>query len=109
MATQRGVSISVKMIATSLLLVLSIVGLLGYTSTYYSRKAFDDAAHRLSEAYDSALESRAQVMTQTMAETVRPALIQNDWSNLKTLVPESAKSDSDVVALYIIADTSIVA
>ena len=109
MASKRGSSISVKMILTSVSLITLVVGLLGSISVIYSRRTFDEAAHRLSEAYDSALEARAQTLTQTMVESARAALIQSDYSSLQTFVPEAAKTDSDVAALYVITDNGFVA
>ena len=109
MASKRGSSISVKMILTSVSLITLVVGLLGSISVIYSRRTFDEAAHRLSEAYDSALEARAQTLTQTMVESARAAIIQSDYSSLQTFVPEAAKTDSDVAALYVITDNGFVA
>ena len=97
------------MIVTSVTLITLVVGLLGSISVIYSRRTFDEAARRLSEAYDSALESRAQTLTQTMVESARAALIQSDYSSLQTFVPEAAKTDSDVAALYVITDNGFVA
>lgn len=109
MPSQRGASISVKMISTTLVLIMFITALLGLTSTYYGRRAFDEAAQKLSEAYDSALGARAQTLTAAMSESARAALIQSDYSSLKTFVPKAAKTDPDVTALYVISDTGYVA
>lgn len=109
MASQRGFSISLKMILTSILLIMLIVGLLGATSIYTSRRTFDEAALRLQEAYDSALGTRAKTLTQAMGESVRTALIQSDLSSLQTFLPDAAKTDRDIVALYVIADNGYVA
>ena len=74
MSSQRGVSISTKMISTSLLLIGLITGLLGTSSVYYGRRAFDQAAQKLSESYDSAIGARAQTLTAAMSESARAAL-----------------------------------
>lgn len=109
MSSQRGVSISTKMISTSLLLIGLITGLLGTSSVYYGRRAFDQAAQKLSESYDSAIGARAQTLTAAMSESARAALMQNDFGSLKAFVPKAAKSDPDVRALYVISDTGYVA
>jgi len=109
MSSQRGVSISVKMISTTLVLIILITGLLGTSSVYYGRRAFDEAAQKLSESYDSALGARAQTLTAAMSESARAALMQSDYSSLKAFVPKAAKSDPDVRALYVISDTGYVA
>ena len=44
-----------------------------------------------------------------MVESARAALIQSDYSSLQTFVPEAAKTDSDVAALYVITDNGFVA
>lgn len=97
------------MILTSIVLILLIVGLLGSTSIYYSGRTFDDAAQRLSSAYNSALETRAETQTLTMAESARTALMQNDYSSLQEFVPQAAKIDKEIVALYVVTDTGFVA
>lgn len=102
-------SISLKMILTSLILILLIVGLLGSTSIYYSRRTFDEAAERLSAAYNSALETRAETQTLTVAESARTALMQTDYSSLQNFVPQAAKIDRDIVALYVITDNGLIA
>jgi sigma-B regulation protein RsbU (phosphoserine phosphatase) len=109
MATRRGISISLKLIATSIVLILLIVGMLGAISVVSSRRSFDEAATRLQEAYDSALGTRTKTLTQAMTESVRTALIQSDYSSLHTFVPEAAKTDRDIVALYVITDNGYVA
>jgi serine phosphatase RsbU (regulator of sigma subunit) len=109
MATQRGASISTKMIFTSIVLILFIIGLLGATSIYYSRRSFDDAAMRLSEAYNSALDTRAETQTLTIVESARTALMQTDYSSLQNFVPQAAKIDRDIVAIYVITDNGFVA
>jgi phosphoserine phosphatase RsbU/P len=98
-----------KMILTSLILILLIVGLLGSTSIYYSRRTFDEAAERLSAAYNSALETRAETQTLTVAESARTALMQTDYSSLQNFVPQAAKIDRDIVALYVITDNGLIA
>jgi hypothetical protein len=44
-----------------------------------------------------------------MSESARAALMQSDYSSLKTFVPKAAKTDPDVKALYVISDTGYVA
>jgi serine phosphatase RsbU (regulator of sigma subunit) len=109
MAIQRGASISTKMIFTSIVLILFIIGLLGATSIYYSRRSFDDAALRLSEAYNSALDTRAETQTLTIVESARTALMQTDYTSLQNFVPQAAKIDRDIVAIYVITDNGMVA
>ncbi len=109
MATRRGASISQKMILTSTALVLVLIGMSGAISALNTRRIFDDAAGQLAELHTSSLKRRGEVQTGTMVETARTALMQSDYSTLKTFVPAAAKNDTSVVAIYIVADTGIVA
>ncbi len=97
------------MILTSVVLILAIISLLGATSIYYSRRSFDEAAIRLSDAYNSALDTRAETQTLTIVETARTALIQTDYSSLQNFVPQAAKIDHDIIALYVITDNGMIA
>lgn len=109
MATQRGASISTKLILTSIVLILLIIGLLGTTSIFYSQRAFTEAGRRLSEAYNSALDTRAEAQTLTIVESARTALMQTDYSSLQNFVPQAAKIDRDIIAIYVITDNGFVA
>jgi serine phosphatase RsbU (regulator of sigma subunit) len=108
MATRRGASISQKMILTSTILILVLVSLSGVISALNTRRIFDDAAAQLAEIHTTALKRRGEVQMLTMVETVRTALMQNDYSTLKTFVPAAANNDKTVVAIYVVADTGIV-
>lgn len=109
MATKRGASISLKMILTSIALVSVIVTFSSLFSALSTRRVFDEAARRLSEAHTAALQQRGRVQTLTLVETARNALMQSDYSMLKDFVPAAAKNDSDVLAIYVVADTGFVA
>lgn len=110
MATQRGASISLKMILTSIALVSVIVIFSSLFSALSTRRVFDEAARRLADAHTTALQQRGRVQTLTLVETARNALMQSDYSMLKDFVPAAAKNDSDVLAIYVVvADTGFVA
>ena len=109
MAQKRGASISLKLILTSIALVSAIVTFSSLSSTLNTRRYFDEAAQRLADAHTTALQQRGRVQTLTLVETARNALMQNDYSMLKDFVPAAAKNDPDVLAIYVVADTGIVA
>lgn len=97
------------MIVTTIVLILFIVGLLGAASVFYIRRSFDEAASKLEEAYNSALDTRAETQTLTMVESARTALMQTDYSSLQNFVPKAATIDKDIVAIYVITDNGFVA
>lgn len=108
MAPRRSASISLKMILTSTALVLVVVSLSGAVSALYTRRIFDESAARLRAVLTEAIERRGLSLVLTLAETARTALIQNDYGTLKSVVPQAARKNPDVLAIYIVADTGVV-
>jgi serine phosphatase RsbU (regulator of sigma subunit) len=108
MAPRRSASISLKMILTSTALVLVVVSLSGAVSALYTRRIFDESAGRLRAVLTEAIERRGLSLVLTLAETARTALIQNDYGTLKSVVPQAARKNPDVLAIYIVADTGVV-
>jgi serine phosphatase RsbU (regulator of sigma subunit) len=108
MATRRTASLSLKMILTSTALVLVIVSLSGALSALTTRRIFDEYASRLASIQSDAIQKRGLLQMATLGETTRTLLMQSDYGTLGAVVPEAAKKDPDVVAIYVVADTGIV-
>ena len=109
MSTQSGVSIGIKLILTIIVLVMLVVGLLGTTSIYYSRQAFDKTTEQMRSDKESAIEKITETLTLTLVESARTALMQSDYSSLQTFVPEAAKIDREIAEVYVITDNGFIA
>jgi len=101
MEKRRGASISVKMIATSTLLILIIVAMFGALNVLNTGRVFDEQATRQSEAFKTGLKKRGDVQTKTLVQASRNAILQSDYSTLQGFVPETAKDDPDVAYVFV--------
>src|SRR3954462_3270633 len=75
MAARGGLSLSVKMIVTTtLLIVVTVVGS-GVLNVMNVRRAFDDAAQRQIEVFQSGREMLGEFGTPLFSQAVKPLLI----------------------------------
>jgi serine phosphatase RsbU (regulator of sigma subunit) len=93
---RRGASISVKMIATSTLLILVIVALFGMLNVVNTGHVFDEQAQRSKEAFVASLQRRGQAQAKDLVQASKVAILSNDFGTLQTFVPEIAKDDPEV-------------
>ncbi len=101
MEKRRGASISVKMIATSTLLILMIVALFGILNVVNTSRVFEEQGQHQREAFVTALKKRGSVQTKDLAQAASNAIVQNDYANLGNFVPEIAKDDPEVAYVYV--------
>lgn len=101
MEKRRGASISVKMIATSTLLVLVIVALFGILNVVNTGRVFDEQASRQKEAFVSALQKRGSVQTRDLVQSSRVAVLTNDWTTLQDFIPGIASEDPEVEWVWV--------
>jgi serine phosphatase RsbU (regulator of sigma subunit) len=101
MDKRRGASISVKMIATSTLLILVIVALFGILNVFATGRTFDEQAQRQRESFVSSLQKRGSVQTKDLVQACRNAIVQNDFTTLQGFVPDIAKDDPEVAYVYV--------
>jgi serine phosphatase RsbU (regulator of sigma subunit) len=101
MEKRRGASISVKMIATSTLLILMIVALFGILNIVNTSRVFDEQALRQSDAFKTSLQKRGTVQTKDLVQASRTAIVQNDFTTLQGFVPDIAKDDPEVAYVYV--------
>jgi serine phosphatase RsbU (regulator of sigma subunit) len=101
MEKRRGASISVKMIATSTLLILIIVALFGILNVVNTGRTFDEQAGRQKETFVSQLQKRGQAQAKDLVQASKNALVQNDTVTLQAFVPEIAKDDPEVEWVWV--------
>jgi serine phosphatase RsbU (regulator of sigma subunit) len=105
MEKRRGASISVKMIATSTLLILVVVALFGVMTVVNTGRVFDEQAGRQRDSYTQALQKRGAVQTRDLVEASLTAVSNNDYNTLQKFLPNIAKDDPEVEWVFI-SDTS---
>jgi serine phosphatase RsbU (regulator of sigma subunit) len=101
MEKRRGASISVKMIATSTLLILMIVALFGILNIVNTSRVFEEQGQRQRESFVAALQKRGSVQTRDLVQASRNAILQNDFTTLQNFVPDIAKGDVEVAYVYV--------
>jgi serine phosphatase RsbU (regulator of sigma subunit)/HAMP domain-containing protein len=105
MEKRRGASISVKMIATSTLLILIIVALFGILSVVNTGRVFDEQARQLSESVEASLQRRGVAQAKDLVQASKTAILNNDFTTLQTFVPEIAKDDAEVAYVFVTDET----
>jgi serine phosphatase RsbU (regulator of sigma subunit) len=108
MEKRRGASISVKMIATSTLLILGVVALFGILNIVNTSKVFDEQAQRQRDSFVAALQKRGSVQTKDLVQASRNAILQNDFTTLANFVPDIAKEDPEVAYVYVASADGLV-
>jgi serine phosphatase RsbU (regulator of sigma subunit) len=98
---RRGASISVKMIATSTLLILIIVALFGILNVVNTGRVFDEQARLQRDTILAGLQKRGSVQTRDLVQASRSALLQNDFTTLASFVPDIAAGDPEVAYVYV--------
>jgi serine phosphatase RsbU (regulator of sigma subunit) len=101
MEKRRGASISVKMIATSTLLILVIVALFGILNVVNTSQVFEEQGRHQRDAFVTALQKRGSVQTKDLVQASRNAILQSDYTTLQNFVPEIAKDDAEVAYVYV--------
>jgi serine phosphatase RsbU (regulator of sigma subunit) len=110
MEKRRGASISVKMIATSTLLILTIVALFGILNIVNTSRVFEEQSQRQRESFVAALQKRGSVQTRDLVQASRNAILQNDFTTLQNFVPDIAQGDVEVAYVYVAsADGTVIA
>jgi serine phosphatase RsbU (regulator of sigma subunit) len=101
MEKRRGASISVKMIATSTLLILIIVALFGVLNVVNTGRVFDEQAQRQKDSFVASLQRRGQAQTKDLVQASKTAITNNDIPTLQSFVPDIAKDDPEVAYVFV--------
>jgi len=105
---RRGASISLKMIATTTMLVIIVVGMFGMLNILNTGRLFDEQVQRQRETFTSSLKIRGAVQTRDLAESGRAAIVNSDWGTLQTFVPSIASEDPEVAYVFIADEAGLV-
>ncbi len=108
MEKRRGASISVKMIATSTLLILVIVALFGILNVVNTGRVFDEQAERQRDTFVQSLQRRGQGQAKDLVQAARTAILGNDYTTLQSFVPDIAKDDPEVAYVFVADENGVV-
>ena len=103
MEKRRGASISVKMIATSTLLILIIVALFGILNVVNTSRVFDESGGSASATRSVASLQKRGVgrRPRTSCKPSRTPSCSTDYTTLQNFVPDIAKDDPEVAYVYV--------
>ncbi len=101
MAT-RGISISVKLISASTILLIAVITLFGVMNRLQSRKLIDEASRRLEQEMTQSLKTAGKAQLALLAEATRITLVQSDYTTLQTIIQNTGRSDERVAAVAVI-------
>jgi serine phosphatase RsbU (regulator of sigma subunit) len=93
--------IGAKLIATTTLLVLLLVGLFGFMNVMNTGRLFDEQAEAQRQSFKQSLRKRGLVQVRDLAEAGRNAITNNDWKTLEGFVPGIAKDDQEIAYVFI--------
>src|SRR5262249_8803372 len=101
MEKRRGASISVKMIATSTILILLVVALFGILNIVNTSRVFEEQAQRQRDSVLQSLQKRGATQTRDLAQASQNAILGADWKTLANFVPKIAQEDTEIAYLYV--------
>jgi serine phosphatase RsbU (regulator of sigma subunit) len=103
MAKRAGPSISVKMILTSTLLILLIVGGFGVLNWIKTGELYDQAAEKQIEEFKRGLAAQGASSVQLFSNVVMLPLLNNqDRREIPSLVVKAVKQDPDLKVVYVL-------
>ncbi len=103
MANRSGLSISVKMILTSTMLVLLTVAGFGFLNFFNIRDVYDKTAKEKIDNFRAALGRKGETTTQVFAQAMLTNLINNADADIKLIVERTAKQDPELKLIYILS------
>lgn len=90
---KRGISISVKLISVSTVLLILVIGLFGVMSNLQSRRIIDAATNRLRTKITEQMRSGGAGQLKLLAESTRIAVVQSDFTTLQTTILNLGKDE----------------
>lgn len=89
----RYISIRIKMIAISLLLLIVVIGLFGVINSIRTKRIIDESSKRQAAAVTRSLRQAGAAKLQLLAGTAQIGLVQGDYSTLQIIVRDIKKQD----------------
>lgn len=110
MAKRAGLSISVKMILTTTFLILLTVVGFGALNACNIRSAYDQSAREKTETFRQSLKSKGATTTQVFAKALEKFLIDNQDSEIQSLVERTVRQDEGLKLVYVLGrDQNLIA
>ena len=110
MAKRSGLSISVKMILTSTLLILLLVAGFGVMNILNIREVYDQTAKEKIASFVEALQHKGETTTQVFAQAMLTMLMNNANDDIALIVEKTANQDPELKLIYILSrDKRVVA
>lgn len=98
----RGLSISVKLILVSTLVVAIAIGLFGFMNVLRSRRLIDHSSRRVQQRIVDGLRQAGTAQLQLLTETTRIALVQSDYTTLQATVENTAVQDERITTVAVV-------
>src|SRR3954466_10575257 len=93
MAARGGLSLSVKMIlTTTLLIVVTVVGS-GVLTVINIRRVFDDTTSRQVREFENGRETLGETETPLVSQALQPLVLDNRTSEIKDLLEQTIEQD----------------
>jgi sensor histidine kinase regulating citrate/malate metabolism len=102
---KRGMSISIKLIIGSTLLLVVAVGVFGFINSIQSRRIIDDSAKRLEKQFADALRRGGEGQLRLLVASSRIALLQSDYTALQAIAANVKKRDDQVTGVAVVDDS----
>ncbi len=98
---KRGISISIKLISISTLLIIIIIGTFSIVNSMQTRRIIDTSLQKLRDKISDALVRAGTAQLELLAETTRIAMVQSDYTTLQTIVKNIGEHDERVSAVAV--------
>lgn len=99
---KRGISISVRLIAGSTLLLIVVIGLFSVVNIIQSHRIINDSSQRLQKRINESLRQAGKGQLLLLVEATRIALLQSDYITLQAIVVNIGKEDNRVTTVAVI-------
>ena len=102
MATRGGLSISLKMIITTTLLIVMIVGIFGFISILNTKDIYDDQARRQQRIFEQSTREHGTSQIETLAEGVIGPLKDNEYGRAQEVLVRARQHDVLVKHIWLL-------
>ncbi len=104
MAKKRGVSISAKMISTTLALIVVIISLFGILNFMSIERAYDESVKRETSSYERSIREAGAAQIIAFAEPSKTAMQEERWADIRRFIVAIQERDPRILHLWIAND-----
>ena len=101
-------SISLKLIMVSTLLLVTVVSLSGVLGSVQTNRVIDDLGSRLNTKIRESLRAGGTAQVELLIQLVRLELLQHDYTTLQTIVDNIADNDRDITGIGVADRTGVI-